>query len=322
MWRRASREGGRGAPGRYCVSVDVHEQKRLFELGAAGEQFPVAVKYEALAVEDEFVLAADHVRVGEGDLVGAGALGEHSKALSPLAAMVGRAVDVEHDLGAACARDGGGVRLEPDVLADADADPHALERKHGAGAASREVAVFVEHAVVGQEYLVVGGHQLAPVDDGGGVVEGAVGAAGGSHDGERIAGRGGDLRQAAVGLVEELAFEQQVLGRVPDEGQLGKGDDVGACLGGLLHSVKDEAGVGVEVADGGVDLREGDADAAHSGSRRRASRRRRGRRASRKGGPACRAWSPGSGGCAGGGGSRWGRARRSQGRRSRGRPPS
>ena len=74
--------GGRAAPLGHGVGVHIHEQQGLLELRAAREQRAMAVEEEALAVEDQLILSADHVHVGEGDLIGAGALRQHRQPLA------------------------------------------------------------------------------------------------------------------------------------------------------------------------------------------------------------------------------------------------
>ena len=54
----------------------------------------------------------------------------------------------------------------------------------------------------------------------------------------------------------EAGPQEEVLGRVAGDGELGEEREVGAGLPRLLEPVEDEGAVAVEVADGRVDLRE------------------------------------------------------------------
>ena len=58
---------------------------------------------------------------------------------------------------------------KPAVLADGQADAHAVELDDRAPVPGLEVALFVEHSVVGQEHLVVDGFDLSVVHERGGV---------------------------------------------------------------------------------------------------------------------------------------------------------
>ena len=68
---------------------------------------------------------------------------------------------------------------------------------------------------------------------------------------------------AFAGLLAEGAAQDQVLGGVAGDGEFGEGDDGGAGLAGGGDAVADALAVAVDVADGGVELGEGDAAGAH-----------------------------------------------------------
>ena len=104
------------------------------------------------AVEDQLVLAADLVDVDD-RAAGVGGPGRRASARArrDLAGVVRRGVDVDDQLGARRRPARRSGRRAPGVLADADADPHAADHEQlerlGPG---REVALLVEHRVVGQ----------------------------------------------------------------------------------------------------------------------------------------------------------------------------
>ena len=69
-------------------------------------------------------------------------------------------------------------------------------------------------------------------------------------------GRGSDLVERGPGGLEEARPQEQVLGRVARDGELGEDDEVGAGGAGLADRVDDERAVTREVADDGIELGE------------------------------------------------------------------
>ena len=128
--------------------------------------------------------------------------------------------------------------------------------------AGREVAGLVEHRVVRQQTLAVGAEHPAVGAHGGGVeqVEVLVDVAEHGDAPSRVAGQAGQ-RRLVVG--DEAGLEDEVLGRVAGDRQLGEGGDVAAGLLGQVVGVEDLGDVAVEVTDGRVELRQGDAQHGH-----------------------------------------------------------
>jgi hypothetical protein len=118
-----------------------------------------------------------------------------------------------------------------------------------------EVAVLVEDAVVGQETLAIDRLHLAIGADGTGVVEIAV-EVGRADERDDAAGRAGDLRERTLGRAQEAWPEQEVLRRIPSDGELGHEHEVGVGVAGLVDRVEDPLPIAFEVADDGVDLGE------------------------------------------------------------------
>jgi hypothetical protein len=125
----------------------------------------------------------------------------------------------------------------------------------------REVAVLVEDAVVGQEALPVDGLHLATGADGAGVEEVAVEErdADERDDPSRLARQ--PLKRA-LGGSDEAAAQQEVLRRVPGDGELREEEDLDAEPLRLLDPADDALAVAVEIADDGVDLREAESQFA------------------------------------------------------------
>jgi hypothetical protein len=148
-----------------------------------------------------------------------------------------------------------------------------VDADDGQRLAGYEVAELVEDAVVGEVVLGEGQHHLAAVEHGGGVPRGARGAAEGggdvlgavqvAHDhghfaqpldGETARERG---QRGAAGL-DEGAAQGEVLDRVAGEHHLGERDEVRALGDRVARPLHDGFGVALEVADGGVDLVQGE----------------------------------------------------------------
>jgi len=148
---------------------------------------------------------------------------------------------------------GSGRPRLPDVLADGRADEGLPAAEQDELAPGLEVAVLVEHSVVGQELLVVHRLDLPVGAHGTGVEEVAVEVGGpdersdalrlGRHRVERLGGRS-----------EETGPQEQVLGRIARRRELGEEDEIRPCLARLLQTRDDSFAVSVEVADDGVHL--------------------------------------------------------------------
>jgi len=213
-----------------------------------------------VAVEDQLVLAAHQPAEGDvGDVV-ARPLGEHPLALGALADVVGGGGDVDDQGGPGEGLVAGRGAGLPDVLADGQPDAVAAQVDDGPGGARLEVALLVEDAVVGEVHLAVDRVDGAFVEDGKGVVD-VFGALGKAHHGDDPVGLGRELPQRRGGVREEVLLQQQVLGRVAGEGQLGEQHQVRRLTAGRPDPVADELRVARYVSDGGVDLAERQAHA-------------------------------------------------------------
>ena len=71
-------------------------------------------------------------------------------------------------------------------------------------------------------------------------------------------GRARDLLERLVRCADEAGAEEQILGWVAGDGELGEDDEIGACAARLGEGREDPLAVAVEVADDGVQLRESD----------------------------------------------------------------
>ena len=145
--------------------------------------------------------------------------------------------------------------------------------------AAGEVALLVEHAVVGEEDLAVDGRDASVVEDGSAVVDAAfhlIRVEGGTEvegfavdefghaddDGDAVGGFS-DALQLGAGVEQELTLEEEVFRRVTGEGQFREGDEACLLFLGLTDERKDAFGVALQVADGCVHLAKGYADGPH-----------------------------------------------------------
>ena len=206
------------------------------------------VDQQRVAVEDQLVLAADEVAERDGGQVVAGALDQHPLALDALARVVrGRGrVEDQHRAGERLV--GGRRAGRPDVLADRQAEARAAEVEHRAALADLEVALLVEHAVVREHGLAVDGLELAVGEHRERVVD-VVGALREADERDDPLGLARQLVDRLADGVEEVLLQQQVLGRIAADGELGEQHQLGAGVARLRDPLGDLGGVAFEVAD-------------------------------------------------------------------------
>ena len=95
-------------------------------------------------------------------------------------------------------------------------------------------------------------------EDGGGV-EDVLGPLGKADDGDDPLRPGREPVERRPRVGQKVLLEQQVLGRVARQGQLGEQCQLGSGGAGLRETVLDQPGVARDVTDGGVDLAQGEA---------------------------------------------------------------
>jgi hypothetical protein len=216
----------------------------------------VGVQDEARAVEDLVVLPAQEVEVDQRqprfDHAG------HHLGLPDihLAPVVGGAVGHQQDLGPRFGQCLGHV-LEPRVLADRHPDTNRADA-HGARRVARVVIpLLVEDVVIRQVVFQDRGRNLAVLQDVVGV-EGlrAAGQRAADADGRAIRAGRRQLPHHAVHIHREGRLLDQVLKLVAGQEHLGKRDHVGARIARLGPSGTGGVGIGGQVADRGIELRQ------------------------------------------------------------------
>ena len=224
-------------------------QEVLGELRTPGQHPAVGADDHRVAVEDQLVLAADHVEVGQGAPGLCRATAHQLEAGVVLVPLVRRTVDAP---AAARRRPRAAIddrpALLPDVLADGQGHVDATDADHGQVVPGREYAVLVEDAVVGQVVLRVARDDAAAVQDGGAVLGQLPARVGVDGTGRRAVEVADDHRQVAEpvgvevcgepgqrrpGRVDERRAQREVLDRVAGQRHLGEGHQVGAGLRGL-----------------------------------------------------------------------------------------
>jgi hypothetical protein len=146
----------------------------------------------------------------------------------------------------------------PDVLADRHADHGSAKDDRLGKRAGLEQPHLVERAVIGQLVLEADRGHLALVEQRDAVVQRAVLDEHRTHQHRRAAVRRRRRQRIELGrrALDESGLEDQVLGRIADQLQLGKDDEVGALR--LLTRGEHRGGVAGDVADRLVELGEGD----------------------------------------------------------------
>ena len=262
--------------------VQVDRQHHLLEERGARQHLAAGRHQHGAAVEEQRVVAADLVDVGDGHAVTAGRGGQHPLPQRRLAQRVGRGREVGHQPRprghqlahriAVVPRPLPEALVVPDVLADREPQ-RRLQARHGGGggaAGGEEVAGLVEDVVGGEQRLAADGGHAAAGDERHRVHQPRRGRARdpfGEADQQREApgpvARGGQLGQRGRGPIEELRQIEQIARWVAAERQLGEDHQRGALGPGPPGGAADQRGVALEVPDRRVDLRQGDASGGH-----------------------------------------------------------
>ena len=285
----AGRRCGFAEPGiaqpmaQHCAEFQVGDNQCLGKGRPSRQQAAVGAADDAAAVKHQLILPAYGVEVGHENAVVGGAGGNHPRPLARLAGVVGGGINVDDNGGAGIPLGGNGAFGIPDVLADVDANQGAVDGTDASGIAPPEVAFLVKHAVVGQVNLAIpAGNAPRPdaprsgaalfgttrSNQGGGV--GNIIADGNAADDDGNIGCGGGDAPDGGGVVSQKGgFEQQILRGVAGYGQFGEGHQVGGGGAGFPDEGDDALGIAGNIADGGVELGQGQAEGArhhHNGA--------------------------------------------------------
>ncbi len=258
-------------PGRVAGQRHVVEEEVLVEVASAQDLLAVRRDADRVAVEDQFVVAPHLIEIEEVAAVLDGFLPDqvppHGRLLQR--ERTGRHVDEEvrvlvrelaHRIPVIQA-----PRPErlvvPDVLADRDAQAHALEleRRHGAG--RLEVAVLVEDVVGGQQRLLPAPRHAPLAAERDRVHQRLARGRGVPVDEtDQDAERRGRERRHAIELLEvqvdEAVVIQQIARRIAGRRHLGEHDEVGAPGVGARDGRANGGEILIERSDGEIELGE------------------------------------------------------------------
>ena len=237
--------------------VDVDDEQCLLEPGRPRDDLTFVVEHDRMTVEDELVLTADEVAERKVRRVVARPRDEHLLAILRLADVERGGGEVDEQRRAGECEIGCRWARLPHVLADRRPDEHVAYLQEHELAPRREVPMLVEDAVVRQEVLAVDALDGSVCTDEGGVCQIAV-EGGGADERHRAGTRPRDLLDRVARCADEPGPEQQVLRRVPRDGELRENDEVGPGARCLVDRFDDAADVAVEVADDDVQLGERD----------------------------------------------------------------
>ena len=148
----------------------------------------------------------------------------------------------------------------PDVLADRDGAERVAEQEGEVARAGRERPLLVEDAVVRELALVVARRDDA-VDEQQRAVLDAVAVEPRAADQQRHVDRRGERLGGRAAVGEEAAAEEQILGRIARDRELGREDEIGSLVAGARRGVDEPRAIGVERADCEVEL--GECDPGH-----------------------------------------------------------
>ena len=237
----------------HFLRLDVDDKQRFLETGCACQHVPFVVEHARVSVENQLVLSADRVAERDEARVVPRARHEHLLALFGASHVERRCRDVDEQLCSAQCEIGRGRARLPHVFAHGQADEGLAVLEQNQVTARREVAVFVEDAVVRQEALPVHRLDLTRGTHVTGVVEIAIEVRR-AHENRRASCLARDLLHGVLCRTDEPGAEQEVLRRIAGHRELREHDEVGGVLLGLGEALEDQLPVPVEIADDRVDL--------------------------------------------------------------------
>jgi hypothetical protein len=243
--------------------VEIQRQQGLFEGRCAAQYPPGAVRNEGGAVEDQLVLTPDEICIQDKDAMLARAAPDQCLALSPLAGMEGRCVDVDQNPSARLH----GLQcraLLPDVFADAQADLQAQMVEHQGSRTRLKMALLVENPVVWKVLLGILADDLAITQYACDIEKASHGDQGiAQHQGDP-ATFGADAPQGPLDALQELGAHEQVFRRIAGQRELGKDEQINLVFSRTRCRRDHSIGIPGDIPDNEVQLRNPDAT-SHGG---------------------------------------------------------
>ncbi len=244
-----------------AAAPEIDRQHRLRPGRHGRDQRAGRIDDEGSAVEHQLVLAADLVQIDHRQAGFHGAFARQFQPLVDLAEFERRAVGDDQQFGARAGQ-GLGHGGKPDVLADRQAQSQPAKDHRLGQRSGGEDALFVEDAVIGQFVLGADGLDLTVRQQIDRVMDHAVGTHRRRHQqgGAAIGGIGFQAVDRAFDRRQQARPQHQVLRRIADQHQFGKGDQRRAVRRRGRPRGADQRGIAFDIADGRVDLRQRQAE--------------------------------------------------------------
>ena len=228
----------------------------------------LGVEHHAVAVEDQFVIAADKIAVDQRNAVFGCDATEHVVAQLFLAEMVRRRGNIQeqararfhqiHNRISLVVGDAAVILVVPNVLADRQAQLVPAEFGNRVGVGWLEITVLVEHVVRRQESLEAARDNPSAVNERGGI---EVVLAGPLRVDVHVADEQGRVPDTARQLfervqvvVDEAPFGEQIARWVTRDGHLGRDDERRPRPDSASVELENLGAVASQVANSGIDL--------------------------------------------------------------------
>jgi hypothetical protein len=214
----------------------------------------IRVQGHGRPIEHKLILPPYLVDVDQWHLPFQDTLPHHLTALTNLVEVVGRTIDVDHDLGASGCSLGHGVGL-PQVFAYAESHAHPRNIQDQWLGTTFEVALFVKDLIVGQPLLFVGAKNATMINYRQHVVLAACLATRVTHYQTGRQCRRTNALQCMLDAAIQTGTQQEIFGRVSGQHQLRKHDHARPMLcKGLTCTLQQEVSIAVYIANQGIEL--------------------------------------------------------------------
>src|SRR5512139_2665758 len=108
------------------------------------------IKNQTVSIEDQLILASNHVRIRDNDSVFPRYRRQHLFPRTTLADMKGRGIDIDAHVGTGCCLDTHGAVRQPNVVAYGHTDGRSVDEEQRKSPARTKIPAFIEYPVVGQ----------------------------------------------------------------------------------------------------------------------------------------------------------------------------
>src|SRR4030095_7096450 len=168
--------------------------------------------------------------------------------------MIGRRRDIDNDFGTARERllKHRTIRI-PDVFTNAYSDGYSVHLKHRAAIARLKVPKFVEHAIIGQIYLVVDRHLLSVLDNRSGIEDVILPVDKANH-GRNVTAPIHNFVEGCEVRVDKFRLQYKVFGRITGECKFGERHNICVDITRAIHPFQDLLRIAINVSDDDVNL--------------------------------------------------------------------